>query len=119
MPSNQPGWRRAFDAVEGRVAKPVEEAVQTDAFADAVALSFRLRRRLQREVERQTRRALHLVNLPAATDVKRLSAQLAELQQHTRALERRLEEERTRPEPAPARPRTTRSRSRTTTGRSA
>src|SRR3954452_22473417 len=117
MPPNQPGWRRAFDAVEGRVAKPVEDAVQTDAFADVVALSFRLRRRLQREVERQTRRALHLVNLPAATDVNRLSAHLAELQQHTRALEHRLDEERARP--APARPRATRSRTRTTTDRSA
>jgi hypothetical protein len=93
MARTSPRWRRAFDAVEGRIAPPVERAVRTDAFADVLAVTVRVQRRLQREVERQSRRALHLVNMPAATDVKRLSSQLAELQRQTRALERRLEED--------------------------
>jgi hypothetical protein len=93
-PPKPPLWRQAFDAVEGRVAPPAERAVQTDLFADAVALAFRGRRRIEREIERQSRRALHLVNLPTATDVKRVSEQLAALQRQTRALERQLEQER-------------------------
>ena len=88
-----PLWRQAFDAVEGRVAKPAEQAVQSDVFADALALAFRGRRRVQREIERQSRRVLHLVNIPTATDVKRVSEQLAALQRQTRALEHRLERE--------------------------
>ena len=90
--SKPPLWRQAFDAVEGRIGPPAERAVQTDLFADAVALALRGRRRVQREVERQSRRALHLVNIPTATDIKRVSEQLAALQRQTRALEHRLEQ---------------------------
>ena len=104
-PSKPPLWRQAFDAVEGRIAPPAERAVQTDLFADAVALAFRGRRRIQREIERQSRRALHLVNIPTATDVKRVSEQLAALQRQTRALEHRLAQEQS-PPPAARRSRT-------------
>lgn len=89
-----PAWRRVVDAVDARVSPPVEGAVQTDLFADALALVLRGRRAVLREVERQQRRALHLVNLPAASDVKRLSDQIAALQRQTRALEHQLERER-------------------------
>jgi hypothetical protein len=89
---NTPTWRRAFDAVERRIAHPVESGVRTDAFNDAMAVLFRTRRQLQRAVERQTRRALHLANLPAATDVKRLSEQVAALHRELRALESELDQ---------------------------
>jgi hypothetical protein len=93
-PSNTPGWRKAFDAVERRVAGPVESGVRTDAFNDAMTVVFRTRRGLQRTVERQMRHALHLANLPAATDVKRLSEQVAALHHEVRALQRQRDTER-------------------------
>jgi len=99
-PSKPPLWRQAFDAVEGRIGPPAERAVQTDLFADTVALALKSRRRIQREIERQSRRALHLVNIPTATDVKRVSEQLAALQRQTRALEHRLAEQQQSPPPS-------------------
>ena len=50
---------------------------------------MRLARRAQQEVERRTRRVLHMVNLPTATDVRRLSEQVASLQREVRELEDR------------------------------
>ena len=90
-PPNTPGWRKAFDAVERRIARPVESGVRTDTFNDALTLVFRTRRELQRAIERQTRRALHTANLPTATDVKRLSEQVAALHHELRTLQRERE----------------------------
>jgi hypothetical protein len=91
QPSTKPAWRKAFDAVERRVAGPVESAVRTDAFNDVMAVVYRSRRELQRAIERQTRRALHLANVPAATDVKQVSEQVAALHRELRALQRELD----------------------------
>jgi hypothetical protein len=85
----KPLWRQAFDAVDRRVAGPVEAGARSEAFGDAVAVAWRVRRRLQRELERRTRRVLHLANLPTATDVRRLSDQVAALRREVRELEER------------------------------
>jgi hypothetical protein len=87
--ADKPLWRQAFDAVEQRAAGPVEGAAHSDLFGDLVTLNVRLARRAQQEVERRTRRVLHLVNLPTATDVRRLSEQVASLQREVRELEDR------------------------------
>jgi polyhydroxyalkanoate synthesis regulator phasin len=87
--ADKPLWRKAFDAVDSRVAGPVEAGAHSDLFADLVALNWRLARRAQREVERRTRRILHMANLPTATDVRRLSEQVAALQRELRELEDR------------------------------
>jgi len=85
-----PLWRRAFDAVEKPLGDTLASGARSGAFADLLAVGLRVNRRLQREVERRTRRALHLVNLPAATDVRRLSQQVTDLQRQVRSLEREL-----------------------------
>jgi hypothetical protein len=85
----KPLWRKAFDAVDRRVAAPLEAGTRSDAFGDAVALSVKLRRRVQRELEKRSRRVLHLANLPTATDVRRLSEQVAALRREVRELEER------------------------------
>ena len=87
--AERPLWRQAFDAVDRRIAGPVEGAARSDAFGDLLALTVRAERRLQRGIERRTRRALHLANLPTATDVRRLSEQVAELRRELRELEER------------------------------
>ena len=87
--ADKPLWRKAFDAVDKRVAGPVESGAHSDMFGDLVALNWRLARRAQREVERRTRRVLHMANLPTATDVRRLSEQVAALQRDLREMENR------------------------------
>ena len=54
-----------------------------------MTLQIKLARRAQNEVERRTRRLLHAVNLPTATDVRRLSEQVASLQRQLREFEDR------------------------------
>ena len=85
----KPLWKRAVDEVDRRVSGPVEKGAHSDLFGDLVALQWKLARRTQREVERRTRRVLHAVNLPTATDVRRLSEQVASLQREVRELEDR------------------------------
>jgi len=87
--ADKPLWRKAFDEVDRRVAGPVEAGAHSDLFGDLVTLNVRLARRAQREVERRTRRLLHMANLPTATDVRRLSEQVASLQRDVRELEDR------------------------------
>jgi hypothetical protein len=105
MADGKPLWRQGFDAIERRVAGPAETTVRSDLFNDALAVTFRVQRRLRREVERRSRRALHSVNLPAASDVKRVSEQVATLERQVRSLQHELE--------AARRPSRSRSRSRT------
>jgi hypothetical protein len=87
--AEKPLWRRTFDTVDRHIAGPAEAAARSEAFGDALTIGLRLRRRAQREVERRTRRVLHLVNLPTATDVRRLSEQVAALRREVRELEER------------------------------
>ena len=85
MAGRAPLWRRAFDAVEKPLGDTLASGARSGAFADVLAVALRVNRRLQREVERRTRRALHLVNLPAGTDVRLMREQL-------HRMERRLEQ---------------------------
>jgi polyhydroxyalkanoate synthesis regulator phasin len=87
--AGKPLWRRAFDTVDRRITGPVEAAARSDAFHDTLTLAIRLQSRVQRSVEKRTRRALHLVNLPTATDVRRLQEQVAALRRELRELEER------------------------------
>jgi hypothetical protein len=87
--ADKPLWRQTFDTVDRRIAGPVEAAARSDALTDTLTLALRLRRRAEREVEKRTRRVLHLVNLPTATDVRRLSQQVAAMRRELRELEER------------------------------
>jgi hypothetical protein len=89
--ARKPLWRQAVDELDRRVSRPIESGTRSDVFLDALALGWRLRGRLQREAERQSRRALHLLNLPAASDVRRLSEQVGALQRQVRELSREVE----------------------------
>lgn len=101
MAPRPPLWRRVFDTVERPVGDALSAGARSGAFADVVALIVRLQRRLQREVERQSRRALHGANLPTASDMRRLSKQITDLERQVRDLSGQVDEEkRRRPGPA-------------------
>jgi hypothetical protein len=85
--AGKPLWRRVFDGVERPIGTRLEQAVQTERFADVVGLALRARAEAERQVERASRQALHLANLPAASDVVRLREQVVSLDRHIRRLE--------------------------------
>jgi polyhydroxyalkanoate synthesis regulator phasin len=89
--ARKPLWRQAIDVVDRRVSGPIEASARSDVFLDALALGWRLRGRVQRELEQRTSRALHLLNLPAHSDVRRLSEQVGALQREVRDLSREVE----------------------------
>jgi hypothetical protein len=80
-----------FDTVERSLGRPLEELVQKERFADAIMLVNRLNVAGRRTYERNTRRALHLMNLPAGSDVKRLHEQIWALEREIRDLNKRLD----------------------------
>jgi hypothetical protein len=92
MSSGRPLWRLVFDHVERTVAGPLEAIVRSDAFFDAVTISTRTRRETAAQVERLSRRGLHLLNLPAGSDMRRLGEQVTRLDRHVRELSKQLEE---------------------------
>jgi hypothetical protein len=86
-------WRRAFDAVEQNVSPQVEQWVRTDQFADMAAVMQRLQTQAQKRSERALRQTWHFWNLPAGSDVKRLSDHIAALERRVRDLQNQLEEQ--------------------------
>lgn len=90
----RPWWRPLVDGIDRRVTPPANNLVRTNAFADAVALATRLEVRLRRRIERQSTWLLHQYNLPTATDVRKMRAQLAAVEARLRDVSERLEDER-------------------------
>lgn len=84
--SSKPLWLRAVLRVERAIGEPVEKAVRTDAYFDAVTAATRASAQLKRTAEGASRRALHLLNLPAGSDVRRLREQLSRMERRLNAL---------------------------------
>ncbi len=91
MSDAAPQWRQAFDAVEREVAPRLESVVRSDQFAVVAGLAANLQRTVQDRARRATRRAWHLWNLPAGTDVTRILNELGQLKQQVRELSRQVE----------------------------
>jgi hypothetical protein len=104
MGDTRPVWRRVFDEVEHRVGPRLEEAARSEQFADAAAALARLQSGAQRRLEQALRRGWHFWNLPAGSDVKRLSEQVASLERRVRALSKQLEDAEAPGRPAPSTP---------------
>jgi uncharacterized coiled-coil protein SlyX len=75
-----PLWLRAVHRLERAVGEPVEAALHSDAYFDLVAEILRARGRTERALESLSRRVLHLVNLPAGSDIRRVREQLARME---------------------------------------
>jgi hypothetical protein len=80
MSSNQPLWLRTVHKLERTIGGPVESVVRSDPYFDTVAKVSKARRKAINLVEGVSRRGLHLFNLPAGTDVRRMREQLSRLE---------------------------------------
>src|SRR3954451_13295344 len=80
MSPNQPLWLRTVHRVERTIGGPVESVVRSDAYFDTVAKVSKVRRKAINAVEGVSRRGLHLLNLPAGTDVRRMREQLSRVE---------------------------------------
>jgi hypothetical protein len=80
MSKKQPLWLRTVHKVERTIGGPVESVVHSDAYFDTVATVSKARRKAINLVEGVSRRGLHLLNLPAGTDVRRIREQLSRLE---------------------------------------
>ena len=92
MADQRPLWRKAFDSVERAIAPGLEAAVRSEGFADVATVAMRVRADMARRAERAMRRALHRWNLPAGSDVKRLSEQIASVERRVRDLAKRFDD---------------------------
>jgi hypothetical protein len=92
MAEDRPLWRQAFDAFEQAVAPRLEEFVRTDQFADMASGFTRAQAEAQRRTEQAFSQMWHFWNIPAGTDVQRLSDQVASLERRVRELSKLLEE---------------------------
>jgi hypothetical protein len=86
MPANRPLWLRAVHRLERAIGEPVEAAVRSDTYFDAVTTINRTSRKTIGLVEGLSRRAWHMFNLPAGTDVRRMREQLARMERRLNQL---------------------------------
>ena len=86
MPANQPLWLRAVIRLERAIGEPIESAVRSDQYYDLVSTTTRLRRKVTGTAEGVSRRCLHLLNLPAGSDIRNLRHQLARMERRLNQL---------------------------------
>lgn len=90
-PSAPPKWRQTFDAIEREVTPRLDTVIRSEQFAVATGLAAQMQRRVAKQAARNTRRMLHLLNLPAGTDVTRLLNEIGQLKAQVRTLSAQIE----------------------------
>lgn len=86
MSSGPPLWLKAVYRLERAIGGPIESAVHSDMYFDVVTQANRARARVVGGVEGVSRRGLHLLNLPAGTDIRRVREQLSRMERRMSAL---------------------------------
>ena len=86
MPANQPLWLRAVIRLERAIGEPIESAVRSDTYFDLISTTTRVRRKVSGTAEGVSRRCLHLLNLPAGSDIRGMRQQLARMERRLNAL---------------------------------
>lgn len=92
--------REVYNAIESRATPVVEAVVRSDQFGEAASLVARARRSVGKRAVAASADVLHLMNLPAGSDVKRLRRQLGELDYEVRQLRMELAARDTEPRDA-------------------
>jgi hypothetical protein len=78
--------------LERAIGGPVETAVHSDTYFDVVAELSRGKERLSGALESVSKRGLHLLNLPAGSDIRRLREQLARMDRRLLQISKELEQ---------------------------
>lgn len=86
-----PLWRQVYNSWEQAVTPSLQQVTASNGFRDVLAIGMKANADLTREIERASRQWLHLWNLPAATDVRRLRQQVSGLERELLALRNELE----------------------------
>ena len=86
MSSKPPLWLQAVHRIERAVGQPIEAAVRTDTYFDLVTKATRATKQARRTVVGTSTRALHLLNLPADSDVRRMREQLTRMERRLNRL---------------------------------
>jgi hypothetical protein len=87
-----PLWLKLALRLERAIGGPVEAAVHSDAYFEVVTELSRGKRRLTDAVESVSKRGLHLLNLPAGTDIRRVREQLARMDRRLVQISKELEQ---------------------------
>ena len=88
----QPLWLKLVLRLERTVGGPVEAAVHSNTYFDVVTELNRGTRRLTDAVESVSKRGLHLLNLPAGTDIRRVREHLARMDRRLLQITKELEQ---------------------------
>ena len=89
--ANGPLWLRAVHKLERALGERVEAAVHSDPYFDLVTVAQRQQRQVRALAESVSRRGLHLLNLPAGSDIRRLREQLARMDRRLSRMAKELE----------------------------
>ena len=84
--SSKPLWLKAVHKVERAVGGPIEAAVKTDTYFDIVTKATRVTGKVKRKVSSTSTRVLHVVNLPAGTDMQGMREQLSRMERRINRL---------------------------------
>ncbi|HEX2409927.1 MAG TPA: hypothetical protein VHJ39_02075 [Solirubrobacteraceae bacterium] len=85
-------WLKLVLRLERAIGAPIESAVHSDAYFDVVAELNRGTRRVTGAVESVSKRGLHLLNLPAGTDIRQVREQLARMDRRLLQISKKLEQ---------------------------
>jgi hypothetical protein len=85
-------WLEWIQRWERSIGEPVESFVRSDAYFDLMAQFNRARSQATHTFEGLWEQWLHLFNMPAATDVRRLREQLSRLERQVNRIAKDLED---------------------------
>jgi hypothetical protein len=94
MSEGTPLWLTLVLRAERALGTRIEAAVHSDPYFDLVAVLNRGKGALTESVEGVSKRILHLANLPAGTDIRRVREQLARMERRLVEVSKELEEQR-------------------------
>jgi len=90
MAAGQPLWLTAVLRLERAIGERVEAAVHSDTYFDLLTTAKRRQAWASGLAESASRRCLHLLNLPAGSDVRRVREQLARMDRRLTRLTKEL-----------------------------
>lgn len=92
MADQNPAWLKLVLRAERLVGTRVESAVHSGTYFDLLTQWKHTRTRVTGAVEGVSRRVIHLANLPAGTDIRRIREQLSRVERRLVELSKEVDE---------------------------